>query len=189
MTGGWSSRTFIRIVSRNKLLEIKERREPKLKELTPDTVGSSPEGSYLLFRIMYIMSKGFWRGLLLRSRYGGDHGPPHGVWRMRNKTLTGPWAGFSFQGGHLITPEGRSIAPSDLQWLSLTCTIAREWSTMMAEGRAKTPPKRPAGVIYLRDQFRKRQEKKAGLQRVDTGPAAKCAGSSSAPARRRKGRV
>lgn len=60
---------------------------------------------------------------------------------------------------------------------------------MMAEGRAKTPPKRPAGVIYLRDQFRKRQEKKAGLQRVDTGPAAKCAGLSSAPARRRKGRV
>lgn len=141
------------------------------------------------FRIMYIMSGGYWHGLLLRSRRGGDHGPPHGVWRMRNKTLTGPWAGFSFQGGHLITPEGRSIAPSDLQWLSLTCTIAREWSTMMAEGRAKTPPKRPAGVIYLRDQFRKRQEKKAGLQRVDTGPAAKCAGLSSAPARRRKGRV
>ncbi|WP_241236558.1 DUF3693 domain-containing protein [Xanthomonas vesicatoria] len=138
---------------------------------------------------LYIMSGGCWHGLLRRSRRGGDHGPPHGVWRMRNKTLTGPWAGFSFQGGHLITPEGRSIAPSDLQWLSLTCTIAREWSTMMAEGRAKTPPKRPAGVIYLRDQFRKRQEKKASLHRVDTGPAAKCAGSSSMPARRRKGRV
>ncbi|WDL15998.1 DUF3653 domain-containing protein [Xanthomonas campestris] len=104
---------------------------------------------------------------------------------MRTKQLTGPWAGFSLRGGFLITPEGRSIAATDLQWLSLTCTIAREWSTMMAEGRAKSPPKRPAGVIYLRDRFRK----KPVSQGVDTRPAARNAGQSLQPARRRKGRV
>ncbi|MCC4603691.1 DUF3653 domain-containing protein [Xanthomonas campestris] len=80
---------------------------------------------------------------------------------MRDRKLTGQWAGFSFQNGHLITPEGRGIAPADLQWLSLTCTIAREWTTMMAEERARKPPRRPASVIYLRDALRRRREKRS----------------------------
>ncbi|HGM4786365.1 DUF3653 domain-containing protein [Stenotrophomonas maltophilia] len=28
--------------------------------------------------------------------------------------LTGPWAGFSFLGDRLITPEGRELPPEDL---------------------------------------------------------------------------
>ncbi|XHH28256.1 DUF3653 domain-containing protein [Xanthomonas euroxanthea] len=96
---------------------------------------------------------------------------------------------FSFQNGYLVTPEGRSIAPADLQWLSLTCTIAREWTTMMAEERARTPPKRPAGVIYLRDELRDRRKRKAGLQWVAEGIGGQDEASSLPRARRRKGRV
>lgn len=38
---------------------------------------------------------------------------------MRDRNLTGPWAGFSFKGGRLVTPEGRELEPQDLAWLSL----------------------------------------------------------------------
>ncbi len=41
--------------------------------------------------------------------------------------LTGPWAGFGFQAGHMFTPEGYSLEPVDMTWWSLTCNIAREW--------------------------------------------------------------
>ncbi|MCC8619760.1 DUF3653 domain-containing protein, partial [Xanthomonas vesicatoria] len=103
--------------------------------------------------------------------------------------LTGQWAGFSFQNGQLITPEGRGIAPADLRWLSLTCTIAREWATMMAEGRARKPPARPAGVVYLRDELRTRRKRKAGLQWMAEGVSGQGEGSSLPRARNRKGRV
>ncbi|AMU98257.1 DUF3653 domain-containing protein [Xanthomonas citri] len=108
---------------------------------------------------------------------------------MRNRKLTGQWAGFSFQNGYLITPEGRAMEPWQLSYLSLTCNIAREWTKMMAEGRSKHRPKRPANVIFIRDRFRKKIETKPGPQMVATGFAAKCAGSSLPKARKRKGRV
>lgn len=108
---------------------------------------------------------------------------------MRDRKLTGQWAGFSFQNGDLITPEGRSITPADLRWLSLTCTIAREWTTMMAEDRARKPPKRPAGVIYLRDELRVRRKRKARPQWVAEGVSGTGEGSSLPRARKRSGRV
>ncbi|WP_033478132.1 DUF3653 domain-containing protein [Xanthomonas phaseoli] len=108
---------------------------------------------------------------------------------MRNRTLTGQWAGFSFQNGYLITPEGRAMEPWQLSYLSLTCDIAREWTKMMAEGRSKTRPKRPANVIFIRDRFRKKIETRPGPQVVATGFAAECAESSLPKARKRKGRV
>ncbi|EVT72486.1 hypothetical protein X548_08615 [Stenotrophomonas maltophilia 5BA-I-2] len=37
--------------------------------------------------------------------------------------LTGPWAGFGFQGGHMFTPEGLQLEPCDMAWWSLTCTL------------------------------------------------------------------
>jgi len=49
--------------------------------------------------------------------------------------LTGPWAGFGFQAGHMFTPEGHQLEPCDMAWWSLTCNIAREWRLMMAEAR------------------------------------------------------
>ncbi|WP_425529938.1 DUF3653 domain-containing protein [Stenotrophomonas maltophilia] len=49
--------------------------------------------------------------------------------------LTGPWAGFGFQAGHMFTPEGHQLEPCDMTWWSLTCNIAREWRLMMAEAR------------------------------------------------------
>ena len=52
--------------------------------------------------------------------------------------LTGPWAGFSFLGDRLITPEGRELEPQDLAWLSLTACQAQEWRRMMGELR-RTP--------------------------------------------------
>ncbi|ATS69029.1 DUF3653 domain-containing protein [Xanthomonas citri] len=107
---------------------------------------------------------------------------------MRDRKLTGPWAGFSFQNGYLITPEGRAMEPWQLSYLSLTCDIAREWTKMMEEGRLKSRPKRPANVIFIRDRFRKKIDQKPGSQVVATGFAAECAGSSLPKARRRKGR-
>ena len=53
--------------------------------------------------------------------------------------LTGPWAGFSFLGDRLITPEGRELLPEDLAWLSLTAAQAQEWRRMMAQLRSADP--------------------------------------------------
>ena len=50
--------------------------------------------------------------------------------------LTGPWAGFSFLGDRLITPEGRDLLPEDLAWLSLTACQAQEWRRMMEAARS-----------------------------------------------------
>lgn len=36
--------------------------------------------------------------------------------------LTGPWAGFGFQAGHMFTPEGHQLEPCDMTWWSLACT-------------------------------------------------------------------
>lgn len=81
---------------------------------------------------------------------------------VRDRNLTGPWAGFSFKGGRLVTPEGRELYPEDLAWLSLTAAQAQEWRRMMgqASGRVRHPdnkqhanraafPDRPAAVVQL----------------------------------------
>lgn len=51
--------------------------------------------------------------------------------------LTGLWAGFGFQQGHMWTPEGFTLYPEHMQWWSLTCNMAREWQTLMAERRGE----------------------------------------------------
>jgi hypothetical protein len=56
---------------------------------------------------------------------------------MLRHELTGPWAGFGFQAGHLWTPEGFTLYPEQMRWWSLTCNIAREWQIMMAERRGE----------------------------------------------------
>lgn len=58
--------------------------------------------------------------------------------------LTGPWAGFSFLGDRLVTPEGRELLPEDLAWLSLTACQAQEWRRMMEAARSA-----PAFAIIL----------------------------------------
>lgn len=84
---------------------------------------------------------------------------------MKRTELSGPWAGFGFQQGHLWTPEGRSIEPHHMVWLSLTCNIAREWQHLMDDARRsaadpRTPAKplrcKASNVIYLRDVLRER---------------------------------
>ena len=89
--------------------------------------------------------------------------------------LTGPWAGFGFQAGHLWTPEDHTLHPNDMVWMSLTCNIAREWRLMMAEARspAGTPRARHAskplqhkacGVINLRDVLMNRKTGSPGAR-------------------------
>ncbi|ACA12050.1 hypothetical protein IUD24_05060 [Xylella fastidiosa subsp. multiplex] len=56
-----------------------------------------------------------------------------------DQTLTGNWTGFAFIDGKLVTPERRTIEEWQLRWLSLTCTLAREWQKMMEEARAAAP--------------------------------------------------
>jgi hypothetical protein len=95
--------------------------------------------------------------------------------------LTGPWAGFGFQGGHMFTPEGYQLEPCDMTWWSLTCNIAREWRLMMAEARGLAPgqtrslavgklsPAMDSKVVYLREVISARKKR---LAMGDPGPAA-----------------
>ena len=88
--------------------------------------------------------------------------------------LTGPWAGFGFQGGHMFTPEGHQLEPGDMAWWSLTCNIAREWRLMMAEARAEVgtrsvPPRKAcattkSSVIYLAEALRIRRERRLDVR-------------------------
>jgi len=89
--------------------------------------------------------------------------------------LTGPWAGFSFLGDRLITPEGRELLPEDLAWLSLTACQAQEWRRMMeaarsapksdssirGNNRAAVARDRPATVVNLRDVVSRRKQRSA----------------------------
>ncbi len=101
--------------------------------------------------------------------------------------LTGPWAGFSFLGDRLITPEGRELLPEDLAWLSLTACQAQEWRRMMEA--ARSAPKsgssirgnkraaaawdRPATVVNLRDVMSQRKQRSAvAMAAPDADPAA-----------------
>ena len=106
---------------------------------------------------------------------------------MRDRKLTGPWAGFSFKGGRLVSPEGREYLPEDLAWLSLTVAQAQEWRRMMGKlrrsnDRSGHPRKRcstraaekgiPAGradVIEVATLMARRQQR---LSRVMAGPDA-----------------
>lgn len=82
--------------------------------------------------------------------------------------LTGPWAGFGFQGGHLWTPENYELHPQDMRWWSLTCNIAREWRLMMAEQRDEsnccTRAAPQSSVINLRDVLMRRKNGSPGAR-------------------------
>lgn len=72
--------------------------------------------------------------------------------------LTGPWAGFGFQAGHMWTPEGYTLHHHNMRWWSLTCNIAQEWQRMMAEARGDSHgDSRPAvggdNVLLLRQHM------------------------------------
>nr|WP_080355368.1 DUF3653 domain-containing protein [Stenotrophomonas maltophilia] len=105
---------------------------------------------------------------------------------MRDRKLTGLWAGFSFKAGRLVTPEGRELEPQDLAWLSLTAAQAQEWRRMMGQlrgdprsghprNRCSTKAARnafpavPADVIEVATLMARRQER---LSRVMAGPDA-----------------
>lgn len=89
--------------------------------------------------------------------------------------LTGPWAGFSFLGDRLITPEGRELLPEDLAWLSLTACQAQEWRRMMEAARSAPSidssrnvrnrnagiSHHPATVVNLRDIVSQRKRRSA----------------------------
>ncbi|TAA08853.1 DUF3653 domain-containing protein [Pseudoxanthomonas winnipegensis] len=77
---------------------------------------------------------------------------------MSRKNLTGPWAGFYFEGPYLVSPEGHRWDHTDLAWLSLTCNIAREWRTAMEEARGEIREKRVAKVAYMRDRIARRRQ-------------------------------
>ncbi|MBA0364661.1 DUF3653 domain-containing protein [Stenotrophomonas maltophilia] len=94
---------------------------------------------------------------------------------MRDRKLTGPWAGFSFKAGRLVTPEGRELEPQDLAWLSLTAAQAQEWRRMMESGRAIGKPRKPltfnaASVVNLSDALAERRKKR--FPAVMAGPDA-----------------
>ncbi|WP_414608315.1 DUF3653 domain-containing protein, partial [Stenotrophomonas pavanii] len=87
---------------------------------------------------------------------------------VRDRKLTGPWAGFSFKAGRLVTPEGRELLPEDLAWLSLTAAQAQEWRRMMESGRAIGKPRKPlsfnaASVVNLSDALAQRRKKRSSV--------------------------
>ncbi|MGS2637899.1 DUF3653 domain-containing protein [Stenotrophomonas maltophilia] len=89
---------------------------------------------------------------------------------VRDRNLTGPWAGFSFKAGRLVTPEGRELEPQDLAWLSLLAAQAQEWRRMMeiARGGQKRPFGR-AGIVDLAEVAHRRAKRSSG---VAAGPDA-----------------
>lgn len=89
---------------------------------------------------------------------------------MRDRNLTGPWAGFSFKAGRLVTPEGRELEPQDLAWLSLVAAQAQEWRRMMeiARGGQKRSFGR-AGIVDLAEVAHLRAKRSSG---VTAGPDA-----------------
>lgn len=95
---------------------------------------------------------------------------PTAAWSLivRDRNLTGPWAGFSFKAGRLVTPEGRELEPQDLAWLSLTAAQAQEWRRMMESGRAISKPRKPlsfnaASVVKLSDALAQRRKKRSSV--------------------------
>ncbi len=56
---------------------------------------------------------------------------------MKNRKLTGQWAGFSFKSGRLVTPEGRELLPEDLAWISLTAQLAQEYRRLLDDERQR----------------------------------------------------
>lgn len=112
---------------------------------------------------------------------------------MRDRNLTGPWAGFSFRGGRLVTPEGRELEPQDLAWLSLTAAQAQEWRRMMESGRTSCKPRKPlafnaASIVNLSDALAQRRENRSSV--ALTGPDAEPPGAVlPAPGPKRRQRV
>lgn len=87
---------------------------------------------------------------------------------MRDRNLTGPWAGFSFKGGRLVTPEGRELEPQDLAWLSLTAAQAQEWRRMMESCSTIGKPRKPlsfnaASVVDLSNILAQRRKKRSSV--------------------------
>ncbi|HHB9431469.1 TPA: DUF3653 domain-containing protein [Stenotrophomonas maltophilia] len=85
---------------------------------------------------------------------------------MRDRNLTGPWAGFSFKAGRLVTPEGRELEPQDLAWLSLLAAQAQEWRRMMESCSTTRKPRKPlslnaASVVDLSDVLAQRRQKRS----------------------------
>lgn len=79
-----------------------------------------------------------------------------------NMIGAGPWAGFSFVGGNLVTPENHVIEPHQLAWLSLTCEIAREFRRMMDDERQAIAESRPIEqVTEIRSRLRHRRRLRA----------------------------
>lgn len=111
--------------------------------------------------------------------------------------LTGPWAGFGFQAGHMWTPEGHTLYPEDMVWWSLTCNIAREWRLMMDAARpgvcrsvvsgnpcSTSDPK----VIFLQDVLRRRKsEQSAGVDHARFADRATVVRATRGPSRHRRG--
>nr|WP_313256991.1 DUF3653 domain-containing protein [Stenotrophomonas geniculata] len=126
----------------------------------------SPPSTDTTFRIMYIM---FYLARLAGALLASAPAPTL-AWSLivRDRNLTGPWAGFSFKGGRLVTPEGRELEPQDLAWLSLTAAQAQEWRRMMESGRAIGKPRKPlsfnaASVVNLSDALAQRRKKRSSV--------------------------
>lgn len=77
---------------------------------------------------------------------------------MTRKNLTGPWAGFYFEGPYLVSPEGHRWDHADLAWLSLTCNLAREWRLMMDDAKQEAQERvRQEVVVPLRRRLAQRR--------------------------------
>ncbi|WP_439449658.1 DUF3653 domain-containing protein [Stenotrophomonas sp. ATs4] len=130
------------------------------------------DGSLIAHNVYYVQNDPGVAGTHLASTLG-----PAVAWSLivRDRNLTGLWAGFSFKAGRLVTPEGRELEPQDLAWLSLTAAQAQEWRRMMESGRAIGKARKPltfnaASVVNLSDALAQRRRKRSAV--VMAGPDA-----------------
>lgn len=97
---------------------------------------------------------------------------------MRDRKLTGPWAGFAFKSGRLVTPEGRELLPEDLAWISLTAQLAQEYRRLLEADR------RARGLMTPT-----LKTMKSGIRQLPTRHAEPCPVVPMVPALRGSGRV
>lgn len=103
---------------------------------------------------------------------------------MRDRQLTGPWAGFAFKGDRLVTPEGRELRPEDLAWLSLLAARAQEWQRMMDAARTgRKAPERPAEVVDLALAIKDRAKRSTGAMAAPDASTARAAPHEQGPRR------
>lgn len=115
--------------------------EPEAQPL-PCGANKGPDSTDTTFRIMYIMFTLLQQGCPSTPLTAPRLLLLHRARLMRDRNLTGAWAGFSFKGGRLVAPEGRQLLPEDLACVRAGSASATHDSAATRPWRCAAAPSR-----------------------------------------------